>query len=200
MLTLLAALSLSLVPTDDIWVYPQASDNKDAYLRVWGAEGVAVPEKTGATEEFGFSYLKFDISSVPAGTKLKSAKLVLTHIAKVGYTEADSKKNPIEVRQVGADFSEKTWSYEMVAKNRPGELYGTAAVKPPTEEKEFEVTINLDKPLFAKDLAAGSRVFAIALTTNLSPSEGGRSSFYKFFSKDNEKKEVRPMLKLEFAD
>ncbi len=201
MLTVVAALSLSLIPTDDIWVYSHAGDpQSDVYLRVWGADGVAVPAKTDDIENFGFSYLKFDLSPIPAGAKLISAKLILTHIAKAGFTADLSKKLPLEARALSAEFKEKTWTYDLASKLRPGELYGTAALKPPAEEKEFAVELKLDKEAFLKDFKSAKKVFAIALTTKLSPAEGGQSTIYKFFSKDYTNAAFKPKLKLEFED
>src|SRR3954469_4487441 len=93
----LAATTLSLNPTDDVWVYPHASDQKDVYLRVWGAEGRDSPKKVAEVQDFSPSYLRFDVSKVPAG-KVTSAQLILTHVANPGYAQDYAKDNPLRAR------------------------------------------------------------------------------------------------------
>ncbi len=48
-----APQTIELTPTDDIWVYPHASDpEKDGYLRCWGVDGQAVAPDPAQNEEF----------------------------------------------------------------------------------------------------------------------------------------------------
>src|SRR5687768_10306177 len=104
---MLAALALSmlvagpatveLTPTDDVWVYPHASDQKDAYLRVWAAGGPDLAADAGELEQVSYAYLRFDVSKVPAG-KITEAKLTVTHVASPTFTIELAKKSPLLAR------------------------------------------------------------------------------------------------------
>ena len=66
----------TLVPTDDVWVYPHAGDPAhDSFLRVWGADGKAAPKDAGELEQFSFGLLQFDAS------KLQVRRLLATDTA-----------------------------------------------------------------------------------------------------------------------
>ena len=204
LLVLAVAGSASLVPTDDIWVYPHASDQKDAYLRVWGAEGGAVAPGADAMDSFSYSYLKFDLAKVPADAKIVGATLTLTHIADPGWTAALTKDSPIEVRAVVAGFSEKTWDYANASKWLPAadskSVLGAFSPQPGEAGKTIQVTIDLLKgpgdfrAALAKAKADGA--LGLALTSTMDPAVAGRSGVYKFYSKDEEKESRRPTLSL----
>ena len=215
MLTALAALALAvspsriatveIYPTDDVWAYPHAADpDRDAYLRVWGSEGVSVAASAADSESFGYSFLRFDASGLPAKA-IKGATLVLTHVPKPAYTLEAAKAHPLEARPVNPDFSEKKWSYGELSRFMPPagkeSIFGTGYPKAVSEDKDFvfEVDLMQGPNSFAKALeAAKGGAFAVALTTTLSPDEESRSVF-KVYSKDGPK-ESRPVLKLVYED
>jgi hypothetical protein len=205
--SLLGPQNFEKVPTDDVWVYPHASDpQKDAYLRVWGAGGKAVPGKDDSLEDFSYSYLKFDIGDIPGEATLKEAKLILTAVADPGWTASDLKGTPLEARLCGNAFTEKDWSYDSLAaklgpKDGKEAVFGLATCGPIEKGKEPVLTIDLMQgpAKFADALkdAKTAKSIALALTTSLDPSVVGRTAIYKTYSKDAPDK-FRPILKLKF--
>lgn len=198
--------TVDLIPTDDIWAYPHASDpDSDPFLRVWGFEGQSVADSAASSESLGYSFLKFDLTGLPE-KKLIGAELVLTHTAKPTFTLEMAKRAPLEVRPVASGFSEKTWTYYDLSKYMPAagkeKVFGAGIPDTVPEDKDFPIRIDLMKGPggFAKALeeARIGKVLGLALTTTLSPAEEARS-VYKLYSKDGPK-ESRPVLKLTFAD
>lgn len=208
--TLLAALmvaptTLTLTPSDDVWVYPHASDpSKDEYLRVWGVGGKAVAEDSGDADNFSYAYLKWDVSSVPKDAKITEAKLIVTHIASPSFDQETAKKNPLEARPILATFEEKKWNYEDSFKNAPDKKdkswFGTGFPDLIPADKPFTITIDLLKGPndFKKYLADNPSSLALAIVSVLDPSESENRRTYKFYSKDTEKAERRPVLKLTY--
>lgn len=208
MLPVLAAIAIGLsappvefTPTDDIWVYPHASDPmKDGYLRVWGTGGDAVAADPGQADEFSYSYLKFDLSKLKKDAKIKSAKLILTHTPDPTWAISDAKATPLQVRQLANDFTEKAWDYGMGKKVFPTSgkeaVYGVAAPEKmePGQPIKFEVDLLRGPAKFVTGIDGAVR---IALTTALDPSAIGNRAVYKFFSKDYDKAEYRPKLVVE---
>lgn len=197
----LAASTLQLQPTDDVWVYPHAGDpSKDAYLRVWGSGGRAVAQDAVDTTDFGYSYLRF---KVPADLKsLKGAKLTLTHIAGPGYDKDFSKAFPIQVHGLKGTFEEKAWSYDLINKVQPiGEkIFGTGWAENLSADKPFQIVIDLGKPEFYEYISAASKSggdLYLALCTKVDVAEVGMKSMYKVFSKDAETDANKPKLVLE---
>lgn len=214
-LNLIALLALStavtLEPAHDIWVYPHAADaTKDAYLRVWGTAGKAAPADPSEAEEFSLSYLKWTLTGVTPGKKLKSAKLVVTNIANPGFTLEQAKAAPLEARAVGIAFDEKDWTYDGISKLLPKAdkeaVFGTGAPDALLKDMKVEITLDLLKGpgdfRAALEAAAKSptKELALALTTPLDMSVLGRAGIYKLYSKDAETKETHPKLVLEFED
>ena len=197
---LLFAPPIVLTPTDDIWVYPHASDPQaDVYLRVWGVGGLPVAAKDADVSDFSYSYLQFDVAGVPTKSNFSSVKLILTHIANAGFSPESAKKAPLQVRALKSGFTEKSWNFDQVGKYLPGEILGSAVPKAASDGKEFTVTVDLTKT-FKKYLSANSKSVALALTSALNPADDGRASIYKFWSKDNPKPEWRPRLEIETGD
>jgi len=195
--------TVTLEPTDDIWVYPHASDpSKDPFLRVWGAEGKSVAPAAEELEEFSYSYLKFNFKALPKG-KIEEAKLILTSIADPGYTADYAKDNPIEARSLRADFAEKTWEYDIARTLGPGSggkaVYGTGYPEKWPTGKPFPITLDLLKgPAdFRADVEkARGEDFAIALTSTDDVATMGNTAVYKVYSKDADKKEYHPVLRI----
>ena len=197
--------SVTFVPTDDIWVYSHATDTKDIYLRVWGAEGKEVAKDVNEVEDFGYSYLKFDLSTVPAG-KITAATLTVTHIANPGYDLEYVKQNPLRARPVPSDFDEKTWDFSKVADIHPDggpkAFFGGGYPDKIPGDKEFPITIDLLKgPNDFSAYVSSARnsknhALALALTSSVDVEEQGQGCIYKFYSKDCEDPAKRPVLKL----
>jgi hypothetical protein len=200
-IALLATAPIRIVPTDDVWVYPHASDPaKDMYLRAWGQGGKSVADSPDGNDDFSYSYLKFDLAQVPKG-KLKSAKLVVWHISEPGFTETSSGLTPLEGRAIVGDFKETEWEVAMSRKVTPvvgpEGVFGTGAAPAGLGgTKEFQIVIDLMKgPRDFSKAISGSTV-SIAITSKVDPSEGGMKSVYKFYSRNAEER-LRPYLELE---
>ncbi len=208
-----AAIAISstveLNPTDDIWAYPHAEDQMtDPYLRIWGQEGKSVWPAGEDGEAYGISLLKFDLSKIEVGKKLKSAKLILTHAEGIGITAEISKKMPLEVRWVDGSFKERGWEYSQITKLRPkddaksiiatGFLSGFTADQPhPMEVDMFAGPLNF-ADIYLEAAKAKPAELRFALTSTISPAELGRTAVYKFYTKDCENPKYKPVLRLEF--
>lgn len=206
-LGLAAPQTIELQPTDDIWVYPHASDpEKDGYLRCWGAEGQAVAANPEESEDFSYSYLKFDLSKLPKNATVKEAKLTLWHVTDPGWGLDVVKLNPLQVRGLKPDFSEKSWEYDISRSLYPAKenaaVFGSYAPEKVdiTKPIKFEVDLLKGPGGFAKFLKKASdapdRQLGLAITSSINPSELGQKAVYKFYSKDWEKADVRPKLTL----
>lgn len=209
---LLAALvpstlqSLQKTPIDDVWVYPHASDQTDAYLRIWGQDGKSVAAKGEDTENLSYSYLRFDVSDLPKDKKLATATLTITHVAEPTWTTEIAKTAPIEARAMSGDFDEKSWSYDklstIVPNGDPKSIFASVSAKVPSNsDKPFTISLDLlsGKGGFSQYLieALKSGKLLIALTSPLDPQASGDRTVYKFYSKDAEKA-YRPVLELKF--
>lgn len=200
--------TVTLTPTDDIWVYPHASDpQRDEFLRVWGAEGKSVAGASDAVESFGYSYLQFDVSSVKPDATLKSAKLYLWHVADPAWTKEDLKATPIEVRAVASGFSEKTWAYESGIQSYPPKagaegLFGVTVLEGAMAQgKPVCLVVDLLGPkssfaTYLRKASAGGGKLALALTSAIDPSEN-RGMVFKLHSKEGPEA-TRPQLLLAF--
>ena len=205
--TLMAPATIEIFPTDDIWVYPHASDpEKDAYLRIWGADGKDVATDAAELENLSYSYLKFDLSKLPEG-KIVGATLTLTHIGGAGYELAYAKQNPLRARPVSSEFTEKKWDYGQAEKTAPEggakAVFGSGSPETiPADGKEFTISLNLltgpndFKAYVAKARSSEKKTLGLALTSLMDVAEKGQKCIYKVYSKDEEKASRRPVLKL----
>jgi hypothetical protein len=204
----LAAQTFTLTPSDDIWVYPHASDPAgDTMIRVWGVGGKPAPSGASDAEDFSMGYLKWSLVGTPVGGKLKEARLILTQLAKPGFTLEQAKLMPLEARPLRAGFGEAAWKTDMVQQFLPRggkeDAYGSGA--PETLQGEFlSITIDLLKgkggfaDALAKAQADPKKEFAIALTSSMDMAELGRSSIYKIYTKEERDEKLRPRLVLVF--
>ncbi len=199
---------VTLRPTDDVWVYPHAGDPaKDAYLRVWGHDGVAAAKTVGDSEELSYSLLRFDANSLPEG-RLTKATLVLTTTAGPNYTADDAQRNPLQARAVEGGFTEKGWKYDLLERFLPTfdpkSVYGTGVPVFPKADAEGIVEIDLLKGPgdFRAALAAAkkdAKPLGLALTSTLDvQANPGVQTIYKFYSKDASVETSRPRLVLSF--
>jgi len=202
---LAAPQTIELTPTDDIWVYPHASDpEKDGYLRCWGVDGQAVAPDSNENDEFSYSYLKFDLAKLPKGAKVKEAKLVVWHVPDPAWSLDVAKTCPLEIRGIKPDFAEKNWEFDISKSLYPDKkkeaVFGSFFPEKMTagQPTKFEVDLLKGPGGFAKFLKEASdapdRNLGLALTSAINPSELGQRAVYKFYSKDWEKAEVRPKL------
>ncbi len=206
--SLLAAQTMSLLPSDDLWVYPHASDPAgDLFLRVWGVDKKGTPATAADAEAFSMGYIKWSLYGVPSGLKLKEAKLLVTQVAKPGYTLEQAIAMPLEARPLASGFTEPTWKSEMLEQFLPkagkDDIYGTGA---PESLNGETISISIDllkgKGNFAEALAKAQadpkKEFAIALTSSMDMAEIGRAGIYKIYSKEEKDQKLRPTLMLTF--
>ena len=208
---LLAPTTVTLFPSDDIWVYPHAGDpQKDVYLRIWGSEGRSVAPVGGSAEDFGYSYLAFPISGLAKGMTLTAVRLELTQISDPTFSTDYAKQNPLEARVLPSGFSEKTWAYADVDKFTPtggkDGVYGTGFFNSVTAGKDVAILIDLTAgpAKFGKALtdalAKGESTVSIALTSAIDPQGGEKGNFYKVYSKEETLESRRPRLVLTFSN
>ncbi|MBC8065469.1 MAG: hypothetical protein H7Y17_11595 [Chlorobia bacterium] len=198
----LSAQTLEVLPTDDIWVYPHASDpQKDGYLRVWGVDGQAVATDPGQADEFSYSYLKFDLAKLPKSAVLKSVVLTLMHTPDPAWQAEEAKASPLEVRPLGKDFSEKGWEFGLGKTVFPGgrkeDVFGSFGPAKIDAGQPIKFEVDLLKGPNKLLLSAGGS-FGVALTSKLDPSAIGNRAVYKFYSKDYDKAEYRPKLTISY--
>lgn len=202
---LLGLTTVSLTPTDDIWVYPHSSDPaRDANLRIWGSDDKPAATSASDLEQFSYSFLKFPIDSL-TDEKPKAARLILWSVANPTFTIEQSKRAPLQVRPVSADFTEKTWTYNQAEKLMPDAsdkaVFGEKSVAEVSSEAPFRIEIDLLKGpgKFAGYLVNAKRSgkpFAIALTAALDVTDN-RSS-YKIYCRDAERETLRPKLEIDY--
>ncbi|MCW5942456.1 MAG: hypothetical protein KIS66_09510 [Fimbriimonadaceae bacterium] len=200
--------TVSLVPTDDFWIYSFASDTKEPYLRAWGNGGKSVALPGDELEAFSYSYLRFDLAALPKNARIAKATLTLFQASGFGYGAKDAETTPLEVRFVDAKLDEKTWDYgkfaQLKPKAGPEGLLGVGKMDAfSANDKPVAIRIDLlaGKGGFAKilgdKLASGDSVLAVVLTSAFDPSANGRDFIYKVFSKDAPEAALRPTLVLE---
>ncbi len=215
MLLALAALvsmapqTVSLIPKETIWVYENASSPSDGtFLRAWGVEGKPCPAEGEELAAYSYSFVKWDLSDLPAGAKLVSATIELNNIPDPGFSVASSKKAPIEARALTSDFDAKKWTFDLATKIRPdgtkAGLLGSGYAKVITTGSPVAISINLtakDSPFlkaFAAAQTSASHSLSLALTSSLDPSVDGRTSVYKVYGQNEAKENLRPKLVLTF--
>lgn len=201
--------TVTLEATDDVWVYPHASEQvEDPFLRTWGFEGAAVEEPDpGMT--VSWSLVKFDLGSVKVDGKLTRAVLVLTHAAKVGMTVKESADAPLEARSVEPGFTERLWDFKEAAKFSPkgaaSEILGTGSIKSVEEGKPTKIEVDLMAGpasfagVLSSRLASTDKKVAFALTSKVDPEGSDNARIYKYYSHAADKAEYRPKLVLTFS-
>ncbi len=210
-LALFAPKSITLVPKETVWVYANASTPGDGtFLRAWGVDGKACQPDGEDAGQFSYSYLKWDLANLPKGSKLLSAKLMLSQTPDPGYTVDAAKRCPLEVRPLLGEFDAKKWAFEMSLKVRPNgdakSIFGTGYPLEIPKEVPVSMTVNLltGPNSFAKALMEAvdskSHSISLCLTAKLDPANDGRSFVYKFFGQSESKEWLRPQLVLTFEE
>lgn len=203
------ATGLYMSPTDDIWVYANASDpQKDEYLRAWGSNGRAIPIPGDDPQAYSWSLLKWDLSGFSDKSKILEAQLVLNVAPDAGYAAKDAAEAPLEARPVKPGFSESKWNYTDAEAFEPtgseGDVFGETA---PTNvySAGFKIVIDLLKgpsdfrDYFMKAMKK-DKVISIAIASKIDPSKLGREGIYKVFSKDASDPMMRPALRIVIDD
>lgn len=203
-LTGLALLGLSLSaqaqstyqagPTDDIWVYSNASDPSfDPVLRIWGT-GTSTGEGYPPGGDWSYGYLKWNVSTVPllgAGQYYQVTEAVLTVRSQraTTFTLAEAQANPLEARPLGTTFSELAWLYDDPSIPAPGNpRFGIGDLTAFSSAVVFPIPINLltgpgdFQTHFNQALGIGE--IGLALTSSMpAVQQGGK--FYRIYSKDD---------------
>jgi len=188
----LAAETISIEPSDDIWVYPHASDQvNDPYLRVWGADGKSLAGDAMEANSFSYSYLRFAIPKSAQGKRIISAKLVMSHVAQPAWDERFGTTYPLEVRAVGAFPSEGKWRYDSDLPNfmpKAGDegLFVKQGIKTGSGKDGTKIEIEFGKGALRLNELAKSGNIDFALASTLNPAEIGDRIVYKFYSRSAE--------------
>ncbi len=205
----MAPKTFTLTPKETVWVYANASSPGDGtFLRAWGVDGKSCPPDGEDAGQFSFSYLKWDVSEVPANAKLVSAKLEMYNTPDPGYSIEGSKKSPLEVRPLVGEFDAKTWTFDMSAKvhpaSAPTDVFGSGypLLIRPSEPVPFSVDLMAGPNLFGKELRAAvtsdKHQLNLCLTSALDPSADGRTSVFKVYGQSEAHENLRPRLVLKF--
>lgn len=185
----LAVETITIEATDDIWVYPHASDQvNDPYLRVWGTDGKSLAADAMEANAFSYSYLRFPVPKTAQGKKIVSAKLVLSVVAQPAWDEKFGTTYPLEVRSVGAFPAEGKWRYDSDLPNfmpKPGDegLFVKQGVKTGGGKDGVKVEIDFSKGAIRLNELAKAGNIDLALASTLDPAEIGDRIVYKFYSR-----------------
>lgn len=197
--------ALYLTPTDDVWVYQHAGDpQKDEFLRAWGSEGRAVANSSDDPLSFSYSLLRWDLSSFRKDAKVEKAELVLTIAPEPGFTAANAKDTPVQIRAAKGAFNEQEWNLGNADRFAPGsdelEVLGWSA--PDVVAPEAKIVIDLlrgpgdFKQVFRNAQKSNRPFLALALTSAMDPQQLSTKGIYKVYSKDAKEPSFRPVLKL----
>lgn len=200
---LLASATVTIEPSDDIWVYQHAqAQSADPFLRAWGIEGRDLADEGEGVTATSWSVMKFDLTKLPKGT-ITGAKLVLTAPGDVGYIADETKETPIFVRSAPAKFEEESFQFadaETVFPPRSkSPIFGKASPIPSADQNDFKVEIDLmgKESKFAEEvkkaLATPNNLLGLALTSGMDPQTAGDGAIYKFYSRNAEETK-RPKL------
>ncbi|MCS6775017.1 MAG: dockerin type I domain-containing protein [Chloroherpetonaceae bacterium] len=183
-------------PTDDIWVYANASDPAfDPVLRIWGFAGLAVAPSYPPGGEWSYGYLKWDVSAIPVpgpgqSYQVLEAVLTLTSQRATNYTLADTREHPLEARPLEPRFHELDWLFSNPNNPAPGDpRFGTGDFSRYSTTTTFPVPIDLlagpgDFAAHFNQAVAGTRELGLALTSSMPAALLG-GKFYRIFSRDD---------------
>jgi hypothetical protein len=194
--------TVTLEPSDDLWVYPHASDQvNDPFLRVWGAEGKSLADDMMEANAFSYAYLRFPITRPSTGKSIKTAKLVLTMTPHASWGESLGKTYPLEVRMVSKFPEEGTWRYDSdLPKFMPqaGET-GLVGKVQPSLKREGDIVVEIELKVGSEKLKAATESGSInlALVSSIDPAAIGERIVYKFYSRSAESGK-RPKLVVTF--
>ena len=164
---------IEIAPSDDVWVYPHASDPaRDEAMRIWGVGGIAVAESPGGADDFSYGFLRFSLESLPQGAKVVGATLTLTNVPNPEWTEGMSKATPLEVRPLRGIFSEKTWVTTNVLRTFPDPkiIYGKGPLPFRSDDQPTRGEIALKGKEWEEALRSGGALY-LALTSTVDAAE-----------------------------
>lgn len=183
-------------PTDDIWVYANASDPAfDPVLRIWGFGGLAVAPASPPGGEWSYGYMKWNVSAISApgpgqSYQVLEAVLTLTSQRASNYTLADTREHPLEARPLEVHFNELDWLFSDSNNPAPGDpRFGTGDFSRYSTTTTFPVPIDLlagpgDFATHFNRAVAEARELGLALTSSMPAAlQGGK--FYRIFSRDD---------------
>jgi hypothetical protein len=203
------------VPTDDIWVSSCSTNpGGDTLLRAYGHDGYSVApdgypfSSTDWAAWMGYSYLKWDTSSIPTGAyNVLEARLTVTHQMYPSFTLEMGLASPLEARSVDAYFSESTWLYDDPQNKNPGVMFGIGDLSAYQESNRFPIPINLlandaslGRKCFNAHFNAGvnspNRALGLALCSKMESGGHDATTIYRFYSKEVTLSTVQPRLYL----
>ncbi len=208
--------TITLTPSDDVWVYPHASDpGRDETVRIWGAGGRSVAADPIDAEDFAYGYLRFKLPAHIKSARIVGATLELTNVINDELDPDEVAASPLEVRPLIGTFDEKSWTYTNIAKTHPNGkvVWGKGG---PKLVKGEPVKISIDLMVRGKDqvgptdfhkvlsasfpaTADAEGQLALALTTTVDAAAVGMKRIYKIYTKEAEESR-RPRLVLRFGE
>ncbi len=201
-----APLTLSLAPTDDVWVYPHASDpGRDEWMRVWGSGGRAVAPSPGEAEDFSYGYLRFVLPPEAKGKRLVGATLELANVANPEL--GDMAPTPLEVRPLlGKPFAERAWAYTDALATYPDAKTVWGSGVPTFASPEATGKLAID--LLGKGSAfgawwagsGGAGDLPMALTSRVDAAEVGMRRIFKVATHEAGDPARRPALRLTLGE
>jgi hypothetical protein len=195
------AQSLSLRPTDDVWVYEHSVDpGGDPISRVWGDGTRSFRDTYPPGQEFSYTYLRFDLGSL-TGTSYQVESAVLRITSRpAGYSRQAALDNPLEARALGKDFTEATWNYADPTNPNPLGLFGSGDMSGHSTASDYVIPIDLNKnrSLFGQAFNTAVRSdkkFKVALTSRLRVNDMGGQP-YRLYTRDFPLVVRQPLLEL----
>ncbi len=197
-----AAVTLTLRPTDDVWVYENSVDpGSDPIARVWGDGTRSFKETYPPGQNFSYTYLRFDLSSL-AGASYTVDRAVLRITSRAaGYTRQEAVDNPLEARGLGKDFREATWNYSDPTNPNPlPSLFGSgdASAYSSTGDWVIPIDLNQDRRAFGGFFNEAVRIdkaLKLALTSRLRVDDMGGQP-YRIYTCDFPLVQRQPTLEL----
>ncbi|MCC6484625.1 MAG: PEP-CTERM sorting domain-containing protein [Armatimonadetes bacterium] len=194
------AATYQSIDSADIWYYPFGSGSAD--LRIWGDGVNALSPTYPSGHTTSHAYMKWDMSSIPAGSyTVQSAKLVVTQQTP-GFTLQEGLDSPLEARQLGSNFDESTWDFYAAGNPTPGAVYGTSDLSNYNASGPFQIEINLlsgpaDFAAAFNQAVNGNQQLALAATSKIALAGPGGSTYYRLYS--NETPTSAPQLVVQYA-
>lgn len=201
MIALLAGLAFStvtLTPSDDVWVYPHSSSpGSETFLRVWGDGSSAVEATFMDDGGFSYAYLQWPTRELKVGVP-KKATLTVFATAPEDLTAEKVKAAPLQAFGLSASFKEDAFMAGQTEVRPKGDSLGKATAG--RKGDKWVLTIDLGESFreAVSKAQADGKPIGLALASAISPAES-RSQLYKIYSKENPA-EFRPALALEYGD
>lgn len=182
-------------PSDDVWAYDNAFNaGLTPLLRSWG-DGVHAVDPTGAPPalNFSYSYAKWSLGGIRQGVQYRilEARLTVTQTTPPGYSQQLAQSHPLEARNLGTNFDERTWDYDNPNNPYPGhQIFGTGSVEGYRTDEVFPITIDLlggsaDFETYFNEAVHEHGQLALALVSSINPGGQGGQAFYRYYSRND---------------